>query len=360
MPQKSNKRNLALPDVSRYFLILSILGVTILMFLVIWPFFSVLVYAALITVIFSPVHKFFLNLFKGHRTFSAIISTIIVIILILIPLTLFFVLIAQQAVDAYRFVQDINVTKYIAQFDLEKLSRFPTLYDYFNNFAFEQKFELVQGLLKNVSSYLVLQSTVFLKGVGSNFIKVLVLILCIYFFFRDGDKLKEHIKRLSPLPHDYENEIENKLKNTTYAIVVGGFGSALAQGFVGAIGFAVVGVNQVLFFGTLMAFGALIPYIGPAIIWFPVCIGLLIAGNFTGALILFLWGALLISTVDNIVKPFLIGNRSNMYPLATFLVVLGGLFSMGLKGLVFGPLILSITLSIYHIYKLEYKDTLKA
>jgi predicted PurR-regulated permease PerM len=363
MPKKITPKNLVLPDISRYFLIVAVVGVTILLFWAISPFFSVLIYAVLLTVIFSPVYTFFIKLFRGHSSWAAFVSTILLAIIILLPLSLFFILVAQEAVDAYRSIQDQDISEYIAKIDLQKIDNLPfvnmNLEELISTVDLEQQFAVVQDILKNISSFLVVQSTSFLKSIGSNFIKLILLLLTVFFLFKDGATMRDFVKSLSPLPLKYEDEVERKLKNTIYAIVVGGFGSAIIQGIAGAIGFAIAGVEQVVFFGTLMAFGALIPYFGPSVIWGPVALGLMITGEFGSGLFLMIWGLVLVSTVDNFIKPILIGNRAHLYPLATFFVVLGGLFVFGLKGIIFGPLILSLALSIYHIYRLEYKEILK-
>lgn len=363
MPKKRSSQNLVLPDISRYFLIVAVIGVTVLLFWAISPFFSVLVYAVLLAVIFNPVYKFLFRAFKGRGTLAAFVSTFLVAVVILLPLSLFLILVAQEAVDAYRNIQDQNISEYIAQIDLEKIDNLPfvnmNLEELISRVDLEQQFAVIQDILKNISSFLVVQSTSFLKSIGSNLIKLVLLLLTVFFLFKDGAGMREFVKSMSPLPLKYENEVEHKLKNTIYAIVVGGFGSAIIQGIVGSIGFAIAGVDQIVFFGTLMAFGALIPYVGPSVIWGPVALGLMITGEFGYGLFLMIWGLVLVSTVDNFVKPVLIGNRAHLYPLATFFVVLGGLFVFGLKGLVFGPLILSLALSIYHIYRLEYKEILK-
>ncbi len=365
------RKNLVLPDVSRYFLISSVLVVTGLLLWVVSPFFDVIVYALLITVIFSPLHNLFLKVLSRHESTAAAISTILVLMIFLIPLTLFILFIGQEAVSAYELIEAKALSFDISNIDAEQFQKYPLIGPFLD--GLNEKYNLtrilknlnidivgvVKDAIQTVSSFLVGQSANLAKGLGDSFIQFILIMTTIFYFFKDGDRIKNYVKVLSPLPIKYENEIETKLKTTIYGIVVGGFGSSIVQGVIGAIGLQIVGVQYVAFWGTMMAFASLVPYIGASIIWIPICIGLLMNGSVNSAIFLFVWGFILVSTVDNFVKPFMIGKEANMHPLATFLVVLGGLFVFGLKGIVFGPLILSLALTIYHIYRLEYKEILK-
>ncbi len=368
----SPRKNLVLTDISRYFLISTVIVSLILLLWVISPFFDVLVYAILITVIFSPIYKFFLRIFFQRESSAAALSTLVVLMIFLIPLTLFIIFIAQEAVSAYETLEEKALQIDFSNIDLAHFQRYPIVGNYLA--ILDQKYNVAR-ILKNlnfdivgaikdsvqtVSSFLVGQSANLVKGVGDSIIQLILILTAIFYFFRDGKRFKDYIKKLSPLPIKYENEIESKLKTTIYGIVVGGFGSSIVQGVIGAIGLQIVGVQYVAFWGTMMTFASLVPYIGASIIWIPICIGLAINGSVNSAVFLFIWGFILVSTVDNFVKPFMIGKEANMHPLATFLVVLGGLFIFGLKGIIFGPLILSLALTIFHIYRLEYKDVLKA
>lgn len=370
MPSK--RKNLVLPDVSRYFLISSVVIVSILLLWVVSPFFDVIVYAALITVIFSPIYRFFLKVFFKRESSAAALSTVIVLMIFLIPLTLFIIFIGQEAVSAYEMIEAKAIQFDFSNFDLAHFSKYPVVGSYL--LELDQKYNLsrilknlnvdivgiVKDTVQSVSSFLVGQSATVVRGLGDSVIQLILILTTIFYFFRDGTRIKNYIKNLSPLPAKYENEIELKLKTTVYGIVVGGFGSSIVQGIIGAIGLQIVGVQYVAFWGTMMAFASLVPYIGASIIWIPICIGLAINGSINNAIFLFIWGFVLVSTVDNFVKPFMIGKEANMHPLATFLVVLGGLFVFGLKGIIFGPLILSLALTIFHIYRLEYRDVLKS
>lgn len=372
MPKvKFNPKNLVLHDFAPYFFLLAIVAVLVLFFWVISPFFNVLIYSSLIAVVFMPLHKWFLKRVRGHAGISAFITTFLVTLIVLTPLALFSFFVVQQAVDAYEILdQKLMDTDFRSLEWSGAFADLPFIGEWWVGFTerygfdgvFEGRFdllELVQDFGQTVTTFIVAQSGTIVKSFGNFVVTLFILLLTTFFFFKDGAVIAKFLKGMSPLPKKYENEIENKLKDTTYAIVMGNFATAFVQGAVAAIGFAIAGVNNVIFWGTIMAFTSLIPYIGASIIWFPVALAFLIQGQLGWGIFLLIWGGAAVSMVDNVVRPFFIGNRTKMHPLATFLTVLGGIFVFGLKGIIFGPLILSLTVTIIHIYQLEYKAVLK-
>ncbi|MFA5793189.1 MAG: AI-2E family transporter [Candidatus Gracilibacteria bacterium] len=367
-----SKQNLVLHDFARYFFVLAVVGVMILFFWIISPFFNILIYSGLIAVIFYPMYKWFLKHLYGHQSVSALFSTVIVMFIVLVPLALFVVFLAQEAVSTYELAtmkwsyMDFKALHWNGLQNLPLVG--PIIGRIFDQFGILEVFknvkidfvDIAQNLSSGLANFLVAQSTTIVKGVGDTILRVFILLLTMFFFFRDGDGLLSFLKTISPLPASYETEIENKLRDTTYAIVVGNFGTSLVQGAIACIGFMVAGVHNAIFWATLLAFSALIPYIGSALVWFPVSVALLLQGETLWAIFVFCWGLFLVSTVDNVMRPWFIGNRSKMHPLATFLVVLGAIFIFGLKGIIFGPLILSLTVTVLHIYRLEYQDMLES
>lgn len=366
------RRTLVLPDFARYFFTLIIAAILILFAWVISPFFNILVYSSLVVVIFYPLYKYFLRISRRRQGISAFLSTILVTLLVLIPLALFVIFLAQEAVTIYGFLTG----KWIAYnvdggLQWSGLNELPVVGPWLETFGQSYGFsdfihstnidliQVVQEVGKVVANFLVAQSGNILGAVSSTVLYVLIFLITIFFLFRDGVRFVERLKFLSPLPAKYEVEIERKLMDTVYGIVMGNFGSSFLQAIAAGIGFAIAGVNNIIFWSTMVAFTSLIPYMGAAIIWLPIAISFAIRGEMEWAIFLVLWGICVVSLVDNVARPILIGSRTSMHPLLTFLVVLGGIFLFGLKGIIFGPLILSLTITILHIYQMEYEDMLK-
>lgn len=379
MPKKSSpksspavlEKSLVLSHFARYFFLFAMLVVLGFFFWLISPFLHVLIYASLIAVIFYPLHTWLRRKLRFHESIAAFLSTGIVTFIVLAPLSLFAYFVVLQAVDAYELLDqkllemDLSNVKWTGA-----LSDLPILGDLWISIAarygfgdlFDGKLDVlsvIQDWGQAVTSFIVSQAGNIAKSVSTVVVTVFILLLTTFFFFRDGLRISSFLKDLSPLPQKYDNEIELKLRDSTYAIVMGNFATAFLQGAVAAIGFAIAGVDNIIFWGTLMSFTSLIPYVGASIIWLPVSLAFFIQGQFVWGIFIFIWGLGLVSLVDNLFRPIFIGNRTKMHPLATFLAVLGGIFMFGINGIIFGPLILSLTVTILHIYKLEYRDVLR-
>jgi predicted PurR-regulated permease PerM len=162
-----------------------------------------------------------------------------------------------------------------------------------------------------------------------------------------------------PISEKYRSELLKKLSRLSYGIIYGIFGASLIQGFLLGIGFYILGIDNAAFWGAIAALLSPIPYIGSSIIWLPVVISLLLSGHWISSLFLLIWGSLIVGLADNIVKPYLIGSSTALHPLAVLVTLLGGAFVFGIKGIIFGPFVLTLTLAFLHIYSLEYESVLK-
>ncbi len=370
MPQPI--RTLVLPDFARHFFVLIVVVILGLFAWIISPFFTLLVYAALITVIFSPLHRALKQRFLMRwPSLAALLSTLLVVVLFLVPMTLFFILLTEEAASAYGSLTSRWSLIHLSELRWSSLDQLPWFGPWleragqrlgFEDFVHGTSLDLLGYIStwgQQISAFVVSQSAALVGAVGTVVLQAFLLLMAIFFFFRDGERFIVELKLLSPLPSRYEVEIENKLRDTTRAIVMGGFVASLLQGLIGALGFAIAGVANIIFLGTLMAFASLVPYVGAALVWVPVGLALLIQGHSSLAIFIFLWGFCVVSLVDNLARPFLIGSQTKMNPLLTFLTVLGGLYLFGLKGVVFGPLVLTLTLAILHIYRMEYGKVLE-
>src|SRR3989339_111122 len=222
----------------------------------------------------------------------------------------------------------------------------------------EDFINFLSSSLQSFSQYLVNKTTLFAKQMSVVVSQLFVLLLSVFFFFRDGDRILNEIKILLPIAKEHKDQLFQKLYDMSRGILYGVFGASIIQGFLGGIGFAIVGIENAAFWGTIIALFSIIPYIGSTVIWIPAAIFLLVSGHVFAGTFLILWGALIVGTIDNFIKPFIIGEKAHVHPLLSFISILGGFFTMGISGLVVAPYILSLALSFIHIYKLEYKKVL--
>jgi len=345
-----------------YFLLFCIIGVLYLLYFVMEPFLTTFILAAVLTVLFYSVYQRLLKSFRGLKRLASLVTCLLIIFIIVIPLSAFIVMLAKEAIDMY---QTMSVK--IASGSLDFLFKWESggwLFDikqkllpFVNIDTLEIK-KMILNAAQGVSTFLVEQSATFVKNLGSLAISFVVMLFSMYYLFRDGDVLVNKLTILSPLPSKYESRIVDRIRETVKAIAIGVFFTAIIQGVVAGIGYTIAGISNPVFWGAATAFFSLIPLLGTAAVWVPASIITFLLGDHASGIFLFLWGIFLVGTVDNLVRPYLIGGRVHTYPLMTFFVVLGGIWAFGLKGLIFGPLILVLLLTLLHVYELEYKNVL--
>lgn len=350
-----------------YFLLGCLFISTFFLFSIYRPFFGTILLAAILAAAFYPVYIRLVKLFRNRSRIASFVTCLLIIILIIIPLIFFVLLLARQGIDIYLFVQHkIQGGDFDA---LLKWQQGNLFYDFFDPQHGQlgalidiQSFDLKQTLTdaaKTVSSFLVAQTAGLVKGFGGLALSFFLLFFTMYYFFKDGHLILKKLMQISPLPLRHEHEVFRKFKEISRIALFGIFLTAMAQGIVGGIGFVIVGVPNPVFWGTAIAVFSLIPVVGTALVWLPTSILLFLTGNTFGGIFLFFWGLLLVSTIDNFLRAYLIGNQANINPLLAFFAVFGGIGVFGLPGLLFGPLILTVFFTFLHIYELEYKSVLK-
>lgn len=357
-------------NLPKYFLLGSLLALIITLVWIISPFIPSIVIGAVIATGFYPIHALVLKKTGSRRTTSTLISLFIILAVVLVPVSWFISYITGQAIDMYLYIEPKVGALLTTDFHLipkivEDNATFGGIYKYFQNITETLPIKttdvvsFITTLIQNVSQFLVNQSTAIAKEISVLAIHFFVLILSIFFFLRDGDRLVREVKEVLPMAKEYREILFEKLQKMSTGILYGIFGAAMFQGFLGGIGFALAGIGDAAFWGTVMAFFAIVPYIGCTLIWIPAVIILLITGHWIAALFLGLWGTFIVGTIDNLIKPLVIGEKARIHPLLSFITILGGIFTMGLPGLIIAPYLLSLCLTFLHIYKLEYQKVLK-
>ena len=332
----------------------------------IYPFLVPIIMAAIIATVAAPLQKFWVWLFGGKlKWLSAFLSTLLVLIIVLGPISLLVSSLTSDAVEAVDAVQ-----KQIEGYDIEDIHLFPEMIrdsiigDYvekiekYSPITRAEFISTLSSATSAIGTFIVGQTTNVAKQISIIIIDVLIMILSVFYFLRDGDKIVAYFKSILPMPSKYQQILFKKLSTISKAITIGIFGAAIMQGAIAGVGYFLAGIGNPVFWGTVTAFFSIIPYLGAAIIWVPIVIVMFVTGHWVAATFLIAWGLAVISTVDNVVKPYLIGGTAHIYPLLTFFVILGSMFTIGFKGLILGPFALILALTFLHIYRLEYKDIL--
>jgi predicted PurR-regulated permease PerM len=189
----------------------------------------------------------------------------------------------------------------------------------------------------------LLQGTFGLAGtIARSAVRFALVVFSLFFLLRDGEKLSHQLRDLLPLPRRQADRVLSRAAEVLRASTFGVLLVAIVQGALGGAMFALLGLRSPALWGTAMAFFAMIPMVGPGIVWLPAAALLLLSGETARAVALLLWGALVVGTIDNFLRPRLIGNRTRLHELAVFFGVLGGLAFFGLLGVVVGPTLFAL------------------
>jgi predicted PurR-regulated permease PerM len=326
-----------------------------LLYQILSPFLSSIIWAILLAMVFYPLFRRLQRLMKKKEILSALVMTFLVLIVIILPFCLLLVSLASEMVDVYHRVEEMIRTGQLQTY-LERIKEIPIFKEILNRLSQHIDFSQMDPLpilLKNfnqISTFIFNQATTLLKGFSSLIAGFFFSLLSLYYLFKDGSHVFGRLKEIVPLPSKERDLLIQRFKDMIYATIYGGLLIATIQGLLGGLSFWILGLPSAIFWGTAMAFLSFIPIGGTALIWAPAAIILLIGGFIWKGLILLGVGIFVISMVDNLLRPFFISSRTNIHPLLLFFAVLGGVQAFGLIGLVAGPLIATLFLTMTEIY----------
>ncbi len=346
-------------NLTKPFILILVFLVFVACYLVFKPFLTEIFVAAIIVSVFYNPYLRFTKFLKGRNHLAAILMCLLLLILIILPTVRFIVYAGGQSITAYNTT--VNFFNNHTINDLLKSEVFHRgVLSYFNlgayNFNDTTFQNTVLSILKQSSNWLLSGASMILKSTTDFIISLLLIIVIMYFFFVDGDKMLKRIMALTPWPQKYNQELFHKFQVVSRSTFLSNFASAAAQGIVGGIGFGIVGFPPLLA-GVLVTLFSFLP-LGSTIFYLPMAIFYLLIGDIWQGIFILLWGMLIISTVDNVIRAYMIKDEAQINPIFVLLSILGGIGLFGFWGVVLGPLLVALAVTILHIYELEFKDDL--
>jgi predicted PurR-regulated permease PerM len=319
-----------------------------LCWLMLRPFVGVIAWAAVLVIVFYPVHKR-IRTKLGKPALSALVSCVLVILVILIPVALITLAVVNELSGAMQNLQ--AAVNYVLSPD----SRFvgPVL-NWLGKYIDVGKLrsdEYLLQQLRNISGVIAGQTLGFIGGLISVIVQMFFVIFTMYYFFKDGERMLAAIYDLLPLEPHQSKAILTRTREVIDASVYGVISIAIIQGLLGGLAFWILGLPSAIIWGVVMAFLSMIPMLGSFIVWVPAAIFLAVTGHWMKAILLVLWGALVIGSIDNFLRPMLIGSRTKLHELLIFFAVLGGLNVFGVLGVVLGPVVVAMALALMHVIR---------
>lgn len=329
-----------------------LIGVAYLFMDMIYPYIFALFWAAVIASIFHPVYRWIRKNVHNEEV-SAAVSVVLVVLIVLIPMSGVFAIVANQALQTFNALNNPETIESAQQW-VEGLTELPYVAEYIGDIDIAER-------LKSISATLASMGVGWLKvGAGSTLaaiVNLFIMLYSLYYFFKDGEEWLRRLMHLLPFGDDNEKVLYEKFVSTGKATLKGTILLGTIQGTIGGVFFFIVGIPSAALWGLLMVVLSIIPAVGAFIIWFPAFIYLLATGQFWQAIVL-LAGGTLLSVVDNLLRPPLVGKDIQMHPMSILLSTIGGLAVFGISGVVVGPMITAFFFSLLHMYETKYKKQL--
>jgi len=307
------------------------------------PFLPALAWALALAVLFVPLHRRIESRLK-RPTLAAMFSVLAVALIVVVPAIFVANEIVGQAVEG---ADSVRI--------LVESGRWRHAFDAHPQIApighwLEKHFDL-PGLIQSAASWLTSAASGFVQGSVVQVIGIVLTFYILFYFLRDRSVALQLLRSLSPLSRADMNRLFSDVFNTVNATVYGTLAVAVVQGTLGGLMFWWLGLPVPLLWGLVMGLFAVVPVLGAFIIWMPAAVFLLLDGSPWKALVLTVWGAVVVGGIDNLLYPMLVGNRLKMHTFVAFVSIVGGLIVFGGSGLILGPVIFTVTRFLLEIWR---------
>jgi predicted PurR-regulated permease PerM len=326
-----------------FWILFGIVG--LLSYAVMSPYLTALFLALVFGVLFSPVFRRIKRLCGANENLAALLTVSIVLFAILVPLIFIGIVLFKEVVDI------LNGFSSQSPFILLVDSWVRTIETHIRSFSpgFQLQFEM-ETSLRAVLSWVSGNLDRFFSGIVTFLFDIFLITIALFFFFRDGEKLRKFAIRWSPLSDSYDEGIITKLDRAITSVVRGTLVTAVAQGLLVGLGFALFGIQNPVLWGFVATIAALLPMVGTGVITFPAAFYLMATGAIPAGVGLLIWGVLIVGLIDNILRPFLMNRDTHIHSFLILLSVFGGLSYFGPIGFLAGPIVLAFFFVLLDIY----------
>ena len=330
-----------------------IIGLVVFLFflaaLILRPVIFSIIFAILLAYISFPVYSWVLKKLKSENL-SAFFVCLLLLLIVLIPIVVIFSSLVGQAINLYVGIQTLDFTTLFKDatpsfFNLPELTTIIA--------------SSLNSYVPKIIAYFISKFSDFILNLPTILLQFFVILFVFFFSLRDGKKAIDYLKSLSPLSKEVENRFFNQFRDITNSVLLGQVVVGILQGLIAGIGYFIFGVPYALFLTLLTMLVGIIPLIGPWLVWIPVNIYLFMMGHTGAGLGLLIYGLVVISWLDTIVRPVIVSRRTEINSAIVIIGMIGGLFVFGILRLILGPLILVYVLLVLEIYrKKKLKDNI--
>lgn len=336
-----------------FLLVLSL--VTLAFGWILWPMMGAVLWAVAMAIVFRPLYR---RLNRRDRpTLAALGSIAVILLLVVLPMALVTGALVKEAGGMYRLFQSgqFSFSTYVQQIYAALPTSLLQLLERFGLSDVAGVQDKLVSALNQGGQFLATKALGYGQDTFDFLVSFFVMLYLLFFLLRDGEQLAQRIRQALPLPDPYKRQLGEKFRTVIRATVKGNIAVAVIQGALGGLAFWVLDIHAPVLWATLMAFLSLLPAVGAGLVWLPVALYLLAAGQIGAGVGLILYGTLVIGLVDNILRPLLVGKDTKMPDYVVLLSTLGGMAIFGLNGFVIGPLIAAMFMAVWGIVATELR-----
>jgi predicted PurR-regulated permease PerM len=337
---------------SAFFVLL--FAVTVAFLWLIRGFLQPIFWAIALGIIVYPLQTLLVRRLNGRESWAAVATVVCVVVVVILPLIGLAAAVAQEAAALYQRLSDGGVG--FADLYAQAQQRLPSVFALLERFGVDPS--RVESQLSEAAvsgSRFVASSAVSIgQGTLRGAVFFFLMLYLLFFFLRDGVRLLDGLVRALPLGDARERHLLARFADVSRATIKGTLVVGIAQGAIGGVAFALLGIGAPVLWGTVMAFVSILPAIGPALVWLPAAIFLIVNGRIGAGIVLIAVGVLVIGLVDNLLRPVLVGRDTRLPDYLILLSTLGGIAGFGLAGIVIGPIIAAFFLSTWHMAQDEF------
>jgi len=325
-------------------------------FRILRPFMTPLLLAAMVVTL---THSLYLRArlrAKERSWVAAIVMLLGIIFLLVIPLFLVAIALVHEANTVIQSLQSGEARQFLARADLT------------NRLAFLQRWvpgfdpasvspqRLFLPIVQEIPGWVARNGSAVVGGIAGMVIEFFLFLLATYYFYVEGETIMNELTVLSPLPERYDRQFAKQFKDVIDATFRGYVVTAVAEGVILTLGLVICGVPAALFWGAFGTLLSLLPFIGPPVVWVPATLYLMYAHAATWQIVLLIiWGAVIIPILEHVIRPWAMKGKTELPAIPLLFAVLGGMEAFGFIGLVIGPLVFSLLMSIIDIYKRSFR-----
>ena len=313
------------------------------------PFVSAVTWALALAVLFMPVHRWLKSTVKNSNL-AVSVSVLVIALIVIVPATFMGQRLVSEAAagaDALKARVDSGEWQRL-------LDGHPRVAPFAQQLG--QQIDL-PGIIGTIATWLTSVAGAFIKGSVMQAVDLLLTFYLLFYFLRDHHAVLALLRSLSPLSETEMDSLLSRVGDTVYATVYGTLTVAAVQGSLGGLMFWWLGLPAPLLWGLVMAALAVVPVLGAFVVWVPAALVLTLEGSWVKALILVLWGGVVVGGIDNVIYPILVGNRLKLHTIPAFMAIVGGLIVFGPSGLILGPMALTVTIVLLEIWKSRTAET---